>query len=192
MSIKSEMLHKIQQALDSETSDFDKAKVLQKALDNYSFKDKAKAKFHNLGEDIDNFSDNLHKSRHDLRNQLGDKLKENKTFRMGMLGVWVVVTLVFLILTGIVYNKTTHDTPALGLLITIILLHIINLLCVAFNRTIISFAVSFISFVLSMALLFKQEKDLDCGKDLSTYRVYMSAHTFNVVLFFFSLMRLLL
>lgn len=226
MTDRTEAINEIDDDLTNKRDNMDsrseRIRQLQDELDSYSMKDRAnvamKSKYNNMrssardnlnkiNSTLDDTNKEFKNLRHDLRNQLQNSLEEDISFedlkqgrgkmRVGVLVTWTIISLVFCILTGLIYRASQQDSPATGLFVTVILLQFLNLLMVFLNKSIIGLIVSIVSFVLSLAFLIRSEENLidpqnsKCVKDMNTYRIYIASHSFNIALLFFSLMRVL-
>jgi hypothetical protein len=172
-----------------------------------NIKESTGAKISALGESIDARTQAIAAKRKALRESLEESLGEEISVeglksgkgrtRVGILIIWTIVTIVFLVLTGLIFQASRQDTPALGLFVTLVLLQFFNLVMVFLNKTVTGLIISMVSFIIGLAFLIRSEEDLmreedkNCAKDKSKYKIYIACHAFNVALLFFSLMRIL-
>jgi hypothetical protein len=158
-------------------------------LKNVNISDILKARATGLSEDASSYVSSKNKA----IDEFIKNTKDSEGAKKGVFAFWLIVVVVFVALSVYLLTQGSNDKTTIGVLFGVsLLLHILNLVAVYTNKNILSFLLSVMAFIFGMAFLLRHETagNLNCATDINTYRVYMATHTFNVVLVFFSLMKL--
>jgi hypothetical protein len=115
----------------------------------------------------------------------------------GFLLLYGLVVLTFAIMSGIVINSAGNDKNlwiiwAVNTFLSLITAGIIY--TTTTRHPYVVFFLGLIQLIFGFVILFMSEGngDINCTKNLTMYKVYMATHSFNLILFFFGVMVLLI